>query len=120
MSGHPSKRAGGFALAVLIAASAHATPAPVTQAETAAAGASAAEPDAIRGQKAFRRYCAVCHGMRAEGGVGPSLQGVGKRLTQQQITDQIVEPRGSMPRLYPSPMSDEMLSDVTAYLLRLP
>jgi mono/diheme cytochrome c family protein len=77
---------------------------------------SASEPNAQRGRKAFQRYCSVCHGPKGEGGVGPSLQGISTRLTPEQIEHQMVEPRGTMPRMYPSPIDKAVLGDLSAYL----
>jgi len=100
---------------------------PRAQAQEAAAGASpvasgaasSPEPDPARGRRAFQRYCGVCHGTRGEGGLGPPLQGVSKRLTSEEITHQIVEPRGSMPRLYPNPVDGPTLGDLLVFLGRL-
>ena len=100
---------------------------PRAQAQEAAGGAapvasgtaSSPEPDPVRGRRAFQRYCGVCHGTQGEGGLGPSLQGISTRLTSEEITHQIVEPRGSMPRLYPSPVDGPILGDLLAFLGRL-
>jgi len=97
---------------------------PRAQAQEAAAAAappasgtaSSPAPDPVRGRRAFQRYCGVCHGTRGEGGLGPPLQGISTRLTSEQITHQIVEPRGSMPRLYPSPVDGSTLGDLLAFL----
>lgn len=85
-------------------------------AQPASDAASGSVPDPQRGRRAFQRYCSVCHGPRGEGGVGPSLQGISARLTAEQIEHQIVEPRGSMPRLYPSPVDKSTLGNLNAYL----
>jgi mono/diheme cytochrome c family protein len=98
---------------------------PLAQAQEAAADAApvasgtAPGPDPVRGRRAFQRYCGVCHGTQGEGGLGPSLQGISTRLTSEEITHQIVEPRGSMPRLYPSPVDGPILGDLLAFLGRL-
>ncbi|MFM2055641.1 MAG: hypothetical protein RLY71_26 [Pseudomonadota bacterium] len=78
--------------------------------------ASAPLPDAARGRRAFKRYCVVCHGAQGEGGLGPKLQGVSIRLTPEQIRHQIVEPRNTMPRLYPSPIDNTTLGDLIEFL----
>ena len=85
-------------------------------AQPASDAASASEPNPQRGRKAFQRYCSVCHGPKGEGGVGPSLQGISTRLTAEQIEHQIIEPRGAMPRMYPSPIDKAVLGDLSAYL----
>lgn len=86
----------------------------------AAASAPPSEPDLAKGKRVFQRNCTVCHGLRGEGGLGPPLQGIAKRLSPEDITRQLVEPRGSMPRLYPSPIDDRALADLQAFLLQLP
>jgi mono/diheme cytochrome c family protein len=94
---------------------AQATPSPAD----ASASAAAQEPDATRGRRAFQRFCLVCHGAQGEGGLGPPLQGVLGRLTPEQVRHQILEPRNSMPRLYPAPVNDATLGDLLAFMERL-
>ncbi len=76
-------------------------------------------PDLAKGKRAFQRYCSVCHGLRGEGGLGPPLLGVAKRLSPEEITRQLMTPRGSMPRLYPNPVDDKLLIDLRGYLLQM-
>ncbi len=78
-----------------------------------------AEPDLAKGRRAFQRNCAVCHGPRGEGGLGPPMQGIASRLTADDIARQLKTPRGSMPRLYPAPIDDRLLVDLQAWLLQL-
>jgi cytochrome c550 len=62
-----------------------------TQVETAAAN-----PDDI-----YKQNCSACHGQNFEGVVGPSLKGVGKELTVDQIKETITKGKsgdiGTMP-----------------------
>lgn len=53
---------------------------------------SGAEPD-----KVFQQSCASCHGNNLQGQVGPSLQKVGNKYSQEEIEKIIVNGRGSMP-----------------------
>ncbi|MEJ8859212.1 cytochrome c [Variovorax robiniae] len=92
-------------------------PAAPTASEPAAAPG---EPDLAKGKKAYQRYCSVCHGMRGEGALGPALQGISKRMTQEDITRQLMEPRGSMPKMYPTPIDDKIWADIRSYLMQLP
>lgn len=120
---HPGLIAACLSAVIGLMHQARAQEAAASQVAPPASAASAApsnEPDLAKGRRAFQRYCTVCHGMRGEGGLGPPLQGIAKRMSPQEITRQIMEPRGSMPRLYPSPVDDKMLIDLRAYLLQLP
>jgi mono/diheme cytochrome c family protein len=77
------------------------TPAPNPGAESTAGAmqASDAKPSEDDGAKAFARHCAICHGDNREGILPsfPSLIGVERHLTNQQITDIIHGGRGRMP-----------------------
>lgn len=49
-----------------------------------------------------RGHCALCHQLPAlqlkfEGNIGPSLDGVGDRLTQQQLRARIIDPQQANP-----------------------
>ncbi|MGZ0086419.1 cytochrome c550 [Caldibacillus thermoamylovorans] len=46
----------------------------------------------------FKQTCAGCHGQNYEGGVGPSLKGVGGRLSTDQIKAVLQNGRGQMPK----------------------
>jgi cytochrome c551 len=58
---------------------------------------SAAIDTAMVAQSVYKQNCVSCHGVDLAGGVGPSLQKVGARLTQQQIATTITNGRGGMP-----------------------
>jgi cytochrome c550 len=67
--------------------------------------------DSSRGQIVFRQTCSGCHGMHAEGGVGPRLAGAS--ITIAVVKAQIDNGGGVMPaRLVTGPRED----DVLAYL----
>ncbi|MEJ8824456.1 hypothetical protein WKW80_20845 [Variovorax humicola] len=51
---------------------------------------------------------------------GPALQGISKRMTPGDITRQLMEPRGSMPKMYPTPIDDKICADLRSYLMQLP
>ncbi len=116
----PARLVSVAALAMTLACATQAQPHSVQAAEHAASAASASDPDLQRGRRLFQRYCTVCHGLRGEGGMGPSMKGIAHRISADQISQQIREPRGSMPRLYPSPIDDRALADLRAYLLQMP
>jgi alcohol dehydrogenase (cytochrome c) len=78
---------------------------------------SAASPgDAERGHKTYDKVCAACHGAKGEGGVGPSLEKLSKRLDAGMTAAWIKNPSSKMPRLYPSPLDEQAVADVAAYV----
>ena len=68
--------------------------------------------DSQRGQVIFRQTCGGCHGMNAEGGVGPRLAGT--RLTIAAAKSQIDNGGGIMPaRLVSGAREDDVLAYLT-------
>ncbi len=62
----------------------------------------------------FRLNCAGCHGIAAQGLVGPNLHGVAERKNQRQLIQQVVSGRTPpMPRFQPDPQA---MADLLAYL----
>jgi mono/diheme cytochrome c family protein len=88
-----------FALAKLHLAKPAATSGPVTLG------------DPKRGQVAFRQTCGGCHGMNAQGGVGPRLAGA--RIAVDAAKTQIDNGGGIMPARLVSGTRED---DVLAYL----
>ncbi len=73
---------------------------------------------AENGGRLFRINCAGCHGMAAQGLVGPNLHGVTHRKNDRQLIQQVVS--GStppMPRFQPEPQA---MVDLLAFLHSLP
>lgn len=70
--------------------------------------------DGAKGELIFTVNCAACHGLQANGIVGPSLQNVPKRKSKiglvQQVTSGKTPP---MPKFEPSPQE---MSDLLVYL----
>ncbi|PSB19785.1 cytochrome C [filamentous cyanobacterium CCP1] len=70
--------------------------------------------DPARGQVIFQQNCSVCHGLNADGRVGPSLHHVGSRKTRigliHQVTSGATPP---MPQFQPSPQE---MADLLKYL----
>jgi mono/diheme cytochrome c family protein len=91
--------AAAFTLAKLHLARPEATAAPVTSG------------DAVRGQATFKQTCGGCHGMNAEGGVGPRLAGA--QITVAAAKTQIDDGGGIMPAKLVSGSRED---DVLAYL----
>jgi cytochrome c553 len=79
--------------------------------------ALAADPDANAGAKLVQTHgCSGCHGAQFEGGSGPKLNGVEKRLTSAQITSAIDHPKAPMPQYG---FTSEQTADIVAYLSNL-
>ncbi|ANB57695.1 cytochrome [Anoxybacillus sp. B7M1] len=72
-------------------------------------GAKTEETAAAKPEDFYKQTCSSCHGVNYEGGVGPALKGVGKRLSVDEIKDILQNGRGSMPGGLVSPeKADEM------------
>jgi quinoprotein glucose dehydrogenase len=63
----------------------------------------------------FGAYCAECHGAKSTP-VGPTLSGVGKRLTREQITTTIRAGTGRMPA-FAVALGDSGIDELTEYLI---
>ena len=83
-------------------------------AQNASAGRTA---DASAAGEKVYQVCAGCHGTRGEGGIGANLQ-ISKRDLAGVIA-YIKAPTGSMPKLYPSALSDADVAAVAAYVMTL-
>ena len=69
---------------------------------------------AERGEQLFLINCAGCHGIAAQGLVGPDLHGVDSRKNNRQLIQQVVSGRTPpMPRFQPEPQA---MADLLAYL----
>jgi mono/diheme cytochrome c family protein len=69
---------------------------------------------AEHGALLFRLNCAGCHGIAAQGLVGPDLHGVAERKNQRQLIRQVVSGRTPpMPSFQPEPQA---MADLLAYL----
>lgn len=51
----------------------------------------------VESEKLYQKNCAGCHGGYLQGGIGPSLQQIGSRLTKEQIFKQIQNGGKTMP-----------------------
>lgn len=68
----------------------------------------------IQGHAIFQMNCAGCHGLQADGNVGPSLQGVSKRKSRYGLIHQVISgDTPPMPQFQPS--AQEMV-DLLSYL----
>lgn len=70
------------------------------------------------GGRLFRLNCAGCHGLAAQGLVGPNLHGVDRRKNDRQLIQQVISGRTPpMPRFQPDPQA---MADLLAFLHSLP
>ena len=70
------------------------------------------------GGRLFRINCAGCHGLAAQGLVGPNLHGVERRKNDRQLIQQVVSGNTPpMPRFQPDPQA---MADLLAFLHSLP
>lgn len=77
----------------------------------------ALQGSAENGARLFMINCAGCHGIAAQGLVGPDLHGVSRRKNQRQLIQQVVSGRTPpMPRFQPEPQA---MADLLAYLHNL-
>ncbi len=114
--------------------------------DTLPATPSAATADAARGRKLLLARqdtgCVLCHqlpGFKEGGEMGPSLVGVGDRLSSEQIRQRIADPRVLNPQTFmpayfstaglhnvakslqgKTVLSEQGLEDIIAYLLKNP
>ncbi len=99
-----------------------ATTAPVSS-TTSAMSTSAATTagDAAHGKDIFTQNCAGCHGATGkEGGVGPSLANEKSKKDFAATVAWIKDPKTTrMPKLYPQPLSENDVADVSAYVQTL-
>jgi mono/diheme cytochrome c family protein len=85
----------------------------VTTAAGGAATTAAAASD-IDGQALYEDQCASCHGKTGGGGFGPSLEGIGDRMSEEEEADIIANGQGSMPA-FGGDLSAEEIAAIVAY-----
>ena len=68
----------------------------------------------VQGGAIFQMNCAGCHGVQADGRVGPSLIDVSSRKSRVSIIDQVISGKTPpMPQFQPSPQE---MADLLSYL----
>jgi len=73
--------------------------------------------DSVHGAALFTVNCARCHGATGrEGGFGPSLTHESRKMDTEFAIAWIKNPNPPMPKLYPSPLSEQDVADIAAYV----
>jgi alcohol dehydrogenase (cytochrome c) len=91
-------------------------------ASSATAGSSDEAPDTAaaaaiqHGRTLYAQDCSVCHGAGGEGGTAPGLKNLGQRRTLEATVDWLKDPKPPMPKLFPSPLSEQDVRDVAAFI----
>jgi mono/diheme cytochrome c family protein len=70
--------------------------------------------DPIQGHAIFQINCAGCHGLEADGRVGPSLQAVSKHKSQYGLIHQVIS--GETPPMPKFQPSVQEMADLLSYL----
>jgi mono/diheme cytochrome c family protein len=67
-----------------------------------------------QGAAIFSMNCAVCHGLMADGRVGPSLKHVSERKSPSALIEQVISGKTPpMPQFHPEP---QVMADLLSYL----
>jgi mono/diheme cytochrome c family protein len=70
--------------------------------------------DQVMGHAIFQMNCAGCHGLMADGKVGPSLKGVSNRKSHIRLIEQVISGKTPpMPQFQPTPRE---MADLLSYL----
>jgi mono/diheme cytochrome c family protein len=72
------------------------------------------EGDSVQGHAIFQINCAGCHGLEADGLVGPSLQAVSKHKSQYGLIRQVIS--GETPPMPKFQASAQEMADLLSYL----
>jgi mono/diheme cytochrome c family protein len=72
------------------------------------------EGDTVQGHAIFQINCSGCHGIMADGRVGPSLRGISSRKSRSRLIDQVTSGKTPpMPKFQPNPRE---MADLLSYL----
>ena len=73
--------------------------------------------DSAQGYAMFQINCAGCHGLQADGRIGPSLQHVSSRKSKGNLIHQVISGETPpMPKFQPNPQE---MADLLSYLEKL-
>lgn len=72
------------------------------------------EGNSVQGHAIFQMNCSGCHGIAADGKVGPSLRGVSDRKSKVRLIEQVISGQTPpMPQFQPTPQE---MADLLSYL----
>ena len=72
------------------------------------------EGEALSGSKLFKINCVGCHGISAQGFVGPDLHEVTQEMSDKKIVNQVI--RGLTPPMPSFEIDPESMADLLAYM----
>ena len=76
--------------------------------------------DVGRGRQIYAEQCAQCHGATGtEGHIGPSLAHEKSRMSYAKTVSVIEDPTVPMPKLYPTPLTQQDVEDVASFVQTL-
>jgi len=70
--------------------------------------------EALSGSKLFKINCVGCHGISAQGFVGPDLHGATQEMSDKKIINQVI--RGLTPPMPSFEIEPESMADLLAYM----
>ena len=91
----------------------------IAESQPAPTTVAASTADVTVGKLTYGQVCAMCHGVKGEGALGPKLSGIKDRMNHERIVEWIKNPSDKMPKLYPSMLDEQKVTDVAAYLEKL-
>lgn len=86
-------------------------PSAVTASATAQSGY-----DIERGRQLYQEICSACHGPTGNGGTGKTLKHLKDRLSFDATLQSIENPKPPMPKLYPSPLGEQAVGEIAAFI----
>lgn len=75
----------------------------------------AVELNVAAAEAIYAKSCLVCHGEQLEGKMGPNLQKVGAKMTQEQIFKLVTNGKGAMPG-FKSSLKEEEIANLSIWL----
>jgi alcohol dehydrogenase (cytochrome c) len=72
--------------------------------------------DVARGRALYAENCVACHGSSGDGGTGKRLKGLASRQSFDETVRAIQDPKPPMPKLYPSPLGEQAVRDIAAFI----